>query len=345
MMILANLAAILTSDIKFGRVETLTDIVERGQRLCATRKVVDQITAVHNLDESFFVVDPTEEGGDGLPGFACENCAPRRRIFDFLDPDLAKLEKSGPNAKYCHAALAVVEDLDLFQSEGVHCNKSFVGSVLSDSYWGVPMYSGVSTSLTTLMLALKNQAVLNAIMFNQRPKDQCIGLTITAASETSSLNITQLSGIWVVSGGFAVIALLITFLAPYCKDRKRRRKGTHVHVLSRYDQMGQRISRDQDGMGALEETLHLDKDRLEYSRHSQSSDSGDGGGFGRRTLRRKRKHREMRNSISSLGGPPESASNPTSGDARSSRRGSRRSLRSSFSFGNSTRGDRRSADV
>jgi hypothetical protein len=84
------------------------------------------------------------------------------------------------------------------------------------------------------------------------------------ADETSELNITQLTGIWVVSAGFAFFGLLITFIRPHLKKKKRRREGHHIHALARYDQSGQRINRMEHGMGALEKTLNSDK--LDFSR-------------------------------------------------------------------------------
>lgn len=254
----ANLSALLVAEIRFGRVETLNQVVANGQRICATREVMEDVVAIHHIGESMFVSDPVEQGGDGKPGFACSSCAPRRRVFDFLDADAAKKEDSGPTAKYCHVALVVVDDLDLMKHEGVHCNKTLVGPVIASQTWGLPVFEKTSTELTSLMLQMKNGNVLAKFMEDKKPEAHCEGLKITVADETAALNITQLMGIWVVAFGFAICGLCITFIRPHFKKRSRRRQGHHIHTMARYDQSGQRISRMEHGHSALTKTLNSD---------------------------------------------------------------------------------------
>lgn len=263
----ANLSALLVAEIRFGRVDTLEAALARGQRICALRSTMEQVMSVYGMDEVFFVTDPV----DGLPGFYCSGHCPdaRRRIFDYLDLDLAKAEPVGPNALYCHVGLSMEDDLLLLQQDGQHCNKTLPEKTVMEQFWGVPVFDAISDEITTLLLTLTNENILTKLIQDAEPQPQCSGVKITVADETSALNITQLTGIWVVSFGFAIIGLLISYIRPKLKKRQRQRKGHHVHVLHRWDQTGQRISRTEHGQSALVKTL--DSDRLMLSIHDDDS--------------------------------------------------------------------------
>lgn len=263
----ANLSALLVAEIRFGRVDTLEAALRRGQRICALRSTMEKVIPVYGIDDVVFVNDPV----DGLPGFYCEGHCPdaRRRVFDYLDLNLAKDEPVGPDALYCHVGLSMEDDLLLLQQDGQHCNKTMPEKTVLDQFWGVPVFQAISDELTTLLLTLTNENVLTKMIRDVEPQPKCSGVKITVADETSALNITQLTGIWVVSFGFAIIGLLISYLRPKIKKRHRRHKGHHVHVLHRWDQTGQRISRTQHGQTALVTTL--DSDRLMLSIHDDDS--------------------------------------------------------------------------
>jgi hypothetical protein len=82
----ANLAAILTKRRKTTAVASIDDAVKARLKVCADRSIVNLISGLYDISDSFFVKDPVEEGGDGQAGFACPNCNPRARSFDFIDP-------------------------------------------------------------------------------------------------------------------------------------------------------------------------------------------------------------------------------------------------------------------
>lgn len=73
------------------------------------------------------------------------------------------------------------------------------------------------------------------------PEPNCPVVVIESA-ETASLNVRQLSGIWFVSFGFAILGLIATFGEP-CYRRFFRKK---FHHFSGFDQVGRRIDKLED---------------------------------------------------------------------------------------------------
>jgi hypothetical protein len=238
----AKLSTLLVADARFGRVYTINSIVKKAQRICALREVMEEILTIYDLRPEIFLVDPISEGGDGKPGFACRKCNGRQRVLDFLDPERAGAENPGPNATFCHAAIMFEDDLVMIQKSGRHCNKSFVGDILYDQLWGLPIFNGISQELTTFFLKLKIDDVLNKILRNAMPSPSCTGVKVTVESETSALNITQLTGIWIVSLGLGFLSLSFICVNRYNQMRQLHRHGCSIHTIYAFDQYGQRIS-------------------------------------------------------------------------------------------------------
>jgi hypothetical protein len=237
----ANLSTLLVAEARFGRVYTIDAVLQKAQRICALRNVMEEIIAVYDIPPDVFIVDPISEGGDGKPGFACPKCNSRQRVFDFLDPELATAEGPGPNAKYCHTAITYEDDLQKLQENGMHCNKTTVGQPLYDQFWGLPVFSEIRREITTLLLQLKVKNIFNELLRKATPMKNCMGIKVTVADETSALNITQLTGIWLVSFGLSVLSVLVTCVYPLLQKRRLHRMGRSVHPVYAMDQYGQRI--------------------------------------------------------------------------------------------------------
>ena len=168
----------------------------------------------------------------GLPGFACANCSARSRVFDFLD-----LEKANTGNKlYCHAAFAPLEDLEVEQTRGSHCNKTIIGTRVGQVQTGIPVYEGVSQELISYFLNLKNDGVFDRLIKAAQPSKNCP--KPNSGGEGSALSIAQLTGIWIVSFGFALLGLLVTC----CQPRIDRRRKENVQSVHQYDQTGHRIN-------------------------------------------------------------------------------------------------------
>jgi len=228
----ANLAAILSQKPSFVTVSGIEEALSRGYRLCSERKSMEIVRALYSnlTTDNDFVVDPADLGGDGLPGFNCGNCNARKRVFQRLNPNLASSDPS-----YCHAAIAPIEDLDVEQQNGNYCNLSIVGDVVGQAQTGIPVFEGVSAEVISLLLKMKNDGVYDKELLAARPESQC---PVDEGGEGSALSIEQLTGIWVVSFGFAIIGLVVTFVSP----RVERCRKSHVHSVIGYDQTGNRIN-------------------------------------------------------------------------------------------------------
>lgn len=96
-------------------ITSLDGAIKAGYRFCADRTTISVLNSLHYIDETAFVVDPFDLGGDGLPGFLSK----RTLVFDRLDLELAAKDK-----RFCHAAITFIQDLQMEQRDGRHCNKT-----------------------------------------------------------------------------------------------------------------------------------------------------------------------------------------------------------------------------
>jgi len=224
----ANLAAILTRKVQATTIGSLEEALAAKYRICSERKNLETVLSLYpNIDKSLLAVDPV----DGKPGFNCPDCAARNRVFDFLD-----MKKANVDEAYCHAAFAPREDLEIMQKSSMHCNKTFIGSPVGSVQTGIPVYERVSTELISYFLMAKNEGIFDRQLIINRPVSVCPSQT--QGEEGDALDIPQLSGIWIVSFGFASIGLIVTFLTP--KIEKARKKK--VQYVFQYDQHGIRIN-------------------------------------------------------------------------------------------------------
>jgi hypothetical protein len=217
----ANLAALLTQKAQKTSVSNMDDAIRSGYRFCAERKNMEAIVSVYsNVKPSMFVTDPIELGGDGQPGFNCGSCSSRTLVFDMLDPDIAQ---SG-DFSYCHAAIAPQEDLDVLQADGAHCNRAIVGTPIQYSQTGFPIFEKISPQLVSFFLRLKNEGIMDREILRSRPASQCP----VELGEGSALTLSQLTGIWMVSFGFAFAGLCVAFCLPFSR-RKSKARSKRVH--------------------------------------------------------------------------------------------------------------------
>ena len=229
----ANLAAILTKKASLTTIGSLDDALKANYRICSERKNLETVRALEpRIEDHHIVVDPLDLGGDGLPGFNCPNCAARTRVFEFLD--IQKAESGDP--QYCHAAFAPAEDLEVEQNNGMHCDKTTVGRRVGASQTGIPVNERSSSELVAYFLKLKNDGVFDLELIDHEPTPNCPEQGLLDTEGDIALSITQLTGIWIVSFGFASIGLLIHFLQPHFKKKQ------HIRPVHKYDQSGNRVN-------------------------------------------------------------------------------------------------------
>jgi hypothetical protein len=259
------LAAILTQVVVQETVKDIEEAVSKNWKICSERKSMEIVRSLYkNISDSTFVVDPPELDGDGKPGFNCPNCASRKRVFEFLDP--TKADNGDP--RYCHAAIAPLEDLEVEKQNGAFCDLSAVGDVVGQVQTGMPVYEGVSAELISLLLKLKNDGVYDKELLAARPESQC---PVVERGEGSALSIQQLTGIWVVSFGFAFAGLVVTFLMP----RIERMRKKHIQSVIGYDQTGQRINMLERGDSWIHnKTVMKDEKRIFVGDDSKSTTDG-----------------------------------------------------------------------
>ena len=280
----ANLAAILSQQNSSNLVvSSFEDAINKRVRFCASRKHVDAIVNVNRrLDKSFFVQDPTELGGDGRPGFDCPQCNARSRVFDFVD--VRKADQG--DQRYCHAAIAPLDDLEVFQSTGQHCDKSAIGGAIGSMETGFPIYEGKKREFTPLLLKIKNNGVFLEAKKRNQPLSACPILRLQTG-ETASLTFGQLSGIWTISFGFALLGLIVS-AAACLKVRKNGhifqsdvighdQKGHIVNLLRRGDEWVKKRARaDRHGHLVVQDRFDIsiasDARSISFARDSKRVD-------------------------------------------------------------------------
>jgi hypothetical protein len=235
-------------------------------RVCAERYNLNIVRSLNqHLPDSLFVEDPVYLGGDGKPGFACSNCASRTRVFNMIRSP-AEVAK---NSSYCNVAIAPLEDLQVEQKIGNFCKLApSTAGIVGQVQTGLPIYEGVSEVLISLFLKLKNDGVYDKEVITGRPDSQC---PIEFRGEGSPLSISQLTGIWVVSFGFALAGLIVTFVSPLLNRNKER----VIQPIIEYDQSGNRINilEDDDEEFVNNKTTLSDTGRVFVS-SNRGQDSG-----------------------------------------------------------------------
>jgi len=233
----ANLAAILTQNMQQVSIDSFEDAVRAGYRFCSERKNMETIRNLYpHLDQKIFVADPPDIGGDGQPGFTCQYCDSRMRVFDFLDPVLAEYD-----SRYCHAAVAPLEDLEVVHAAAIHCNKTSVGKPIQMIQTGIPVFETVSPQLISFFLKLKNDGLYDEMLVANKPENQCAQQSNSDGEEGSALNLAQLSGIWVVSFAFALAGLIATCAQGMHKKHSNQHNQIRTMRVHKRDQKGDRI--------------------------------------------------------------------------------------------------------
>uniref|UniRef100_A0A7S4UM90 Ionotropic glutamate receptor C-terminal domain-containing protein n=1 Tax=Ditylum brightwellii TaxID=49249 RepID=A0A7S4UM90_9STRA len=219
----ANLAAILTQDIQRASPNSVKGVINAGYRVCAERKVSEIITKLYSIDREIFIPDPVDQGGDGLPGFNCPECAARTRIFDFMKQDNKNSDL------YCDVAIASLEDLEVLQSYGEHCNKTRIGDVLAHQSNGIPIYSDVSKELISLFHELENDGYMKRALNDAQPESTCPERT----GEGTALTLQQMTGIWITTCSFALLGLVVKL---FWKNFYHQKGPIKERTIQRYDQ-------------------------------------------------------------------------------------------------------------
>lgn len=150
-----------------------------------------------------FVRDPIDLGGDGEPGFNCPGCNARERTIKFLDP-----EKARTDDRYCHAAVASLEELEILQADGMYCNLQTSGQPLAYKQFGFPLSSQYAKALRSLFITMKNNGVYRKNKFKGFPRSSCAPVQPKAKSLTPY----DLVGIWITCIGFVIIGIVVSFI-------------------------------------------------------------------------------------------------------------------------------------
>lgn len=212
----ANLAAQFVQEAQKTPVASLEEALQRGFNFCSERKAGSIVMNLFGIDSTRLVIDPVSEGGDGLPGFSCPNCASRRRVFDFMRQD-----HNDPSL-YCNAAFVLEEDLEVLQQDGNHCNKTLVGPALTQSHRGFALNENIADEITTFFYLLKYNGVMAKHYKEAKPVGNCKALEPKRSNKR--LTIQEMSGIWVATYGFALVGLVLRAVQRYRESFKKQHK-------------------------------------------------------------------------------------------------------------------------
>lgn len=218
----ANLASFFTVKASQTSVTTFDEAITRGWRFCGTRvSILNTMKHYPQLKESSIVPDPIDLGGDGLPGFDCKHCAPRRRILEKLDPIKARTDPT-----YCHASIALREELEKVQSNGEFCDLTLAFPLFTSDF-GIPVSKAVSQQLTSIFLKVKIEGQYTSVLRSSYPSNQCTNIDDGSGDDDlAAVSILDLTGIWAITFFCATLGVLITFCERNILNRHPQRKLT-----------------------------------------------------------------------------------------------------------------------
>lgn len=231
----ANLAAILTQDYTTTAVSSIEEAIKLNYNFCSERKLMELVLGTSSdetgLQRNMFVLDPKSLGGDEQPGFNCPNCRARTRVFDQMRA--THTDKS----LYCNAALASLEDLEVLNKDGKHCDKVRVGEVVIVQSDGIPISSSREDAVGAFLQKLKNDGTLSSIVNADKPANNCPSKMNGEEGGTPSLSVQQMTGVWIIVFFWALCSLIARFYNRSLDSHLRTKEG-HCRVISlqRYDQ-------------------------------------------------------------------------------------------------------------
>lgn len=264
----ANLASILTQQAGIAEVDSIEDAIRAGYTFCGERKVSSTVMSLYNIADRF-ISDPIELGGDGKPGFNCDACRSRVRVFEQMSR--SNTRRSNPDSPYCDAAIAPLEDLEVFLRDGKHCDKVAVGDPLTYVQSGLPIFDGVSQGLISLMLNMKNDGIFARELQEARPTSTCPkgsgngGGGSGDGGGDDALSIEELTGIWVISFGFAMLGLVMKFCF----------KGQNEQLLLRMKQRKKERRQQQQQQQRREQQEEEEEDQQQGSHTKKNDDDHD----------------------------------------------------------------------
>ena len=170
-------------------------------QLGGERKSIDSVMRQYNI-ASRFIKDPIDLGGDGQPGYNCAKCNSLQRSIEYIDPVKADVDEN-----YCHAGIAAIDILEVFQSNGQHCDKILVGQPLVYVANGFPISSEFSVELISLFLTLKNKGVYEEKKAARKPAASCRAYF---TSVPSPLSVYDMVAIWMCTTILAMIGIVVS---------------------------------------------------------------------------------------------------------------------------------------
>jgi hypothetical protein len=195
----ANLVAILNTDSQKTSVVSIEAAIRMGYSFCAERHLANTIIGTYRLDPDRIVPDAVEIGGDGKLGFICPHCKARERTLAMM-----KRTHNDPSM-YCNAAVTKIEDLQVMHRDGKHCDKTKVWESLGQVTIGLSIFDAHAPALSSLFHKRKGEGAMEKVLRAGTSESQCP----VPAEEGSALDPQQLTGIWVVTFGLALIGLLL----------------------------------------------------------------------------------------------------------------------------------------
>jgi len=210
----ANLAAILTTSKGGNSVTTLKGVRNNGYKICAERLTGQQVAYTNPFVADLLLKDPV----DGLPGFVSLS---QSQVFDRMKETVHESERE----EYCEVALSTIENFEMLESEGNHCNKTMVNEMLALIATGFPLNPMKSEMLWPMFQRAVNEGRYDEFVDEHKPINQC--RLPAAASTNGELLVTHLAGVWLVPLFFALIGLFVHKL----DSKKNEKKSSMIEDL------------------------------------------------------------------------------------------------------------------
>ena len=178
-------------------INSVEQAVARGLNFCGERMDSEQLMRLY--PRANFLADPS----DGVAGFS-----KRSDVFPAVD--------SGE----CDVAICVLEDLQKYRGDGLHCDKAMIGKTPVYSVdWGMPLTDSRARALAYHMNEAKTKGLWDSLKLQNEPTSQCV-----EKSRNDQVAVGQFFAVFSISAGISLLGFIITCIA---RGRGSRLRKTH----------------------------------------------------------------------------------------------------------------------
>jgi len=192
----ANLAAILSTNDIFIAVDSLENVMIKKYNICTLRLTAEHLIVANPELKDFILLDPNDKEHGFKTNIGTDIID---LMKEFVPPDEGDI--------HCQVAVIAQEDIVGLQGSKKHCNKTIAGQSVATMRTGFPINPQIHSKLAPLLNNVMNDGIYDREISSRAPSNGCPD---TGSGDVSfHMKISHLSGIFMVTFGFAFVALIV----------------------------------------------------------------------------------------------------------------------------------------